>query len=186
MKIARWIALLAAAAGVLLSVDAMAQLGGGMPGGGMRGGRMGKGGGAPGQERPAAEQQSLIDLVEFRLALLQEGLKLTREQEQAWMAYEKRTMALAGDIAREQDRLKSAMSMNAMQQVNHAVDAARDRLTAWEDVASSAKALYDGLTPQQKELADARFPSIVNALVAGGMPTVSHFNGAGAGQGQPR
>jgi hypothetical protein len=31
MKIARWIALLVAAAGVLLSVDAMAQLGGGMP-----------------------------------------------------------------------------------------------------------------------------------------------------------
>ena len=111
-------------------------------------------------------QESMTELVEFRLALLQEDLKLAREQERAWVVYEERTKALAADISREHARMQSAMSMNAMQQVNHAVDTARDRLTAWEEIASAAKALYDNLTPPQKELADARFPSIVSALNA--------------------
>lgn len=184
MKALRLAALLALTAVMGLStvLDALAQFGGGMPGGGMRGGRGGdKGGGGTGRERPQQmqEQQSVTDLVEFRLALLQEGLKLAREQEPIWLAYEKRTMALASDIAREQNRLKSTMSMSAIQRVNHAVDAARDRLTAWEDVASAARALYDSLTPQQKELADARFPSIVNALTAGGMPAFPRYEGSG-------
>jgi len=166
MKRARLAVIVAliATLGMFAIADALAQFGGGMPGGG----RMRKGGG-PARERPAAqEQQGVGDLVAFRLALLQEDLKLTREQERAWTAYEERANALAADIAREQNRMRSPMSLNAMQQVNHAVDTARNRLTAWEEIAAAAKALYDGLTPQQKELADARFPSIVSALTAGG------------------
>lgn len=184
MKSIRLTALLALAAlvGLIAAADATAQFGGGMPGGRGRGGGMDRGGGPARERPPMQEQQSLTDLVAFRLALLQEGLKLTREQEQAWVAYEKRTMALAEDIAREQNRLRSAMTMNAMQQINHAVDAARDRLTAWEDVASAARALYDSLTQQQKELVDARFPSIVNALIGGGMPDYSRYGGAGGTQ----
>jgi hypothetical protein len=160
-------ALLVAAVSMFAVTDAMAQFGGGMPGGRARGGRMDRGG-SPGLDRPAMqEQESMTDLVAFRLELLQEDLKLSREQERAWINYEERTKALAADISRERSRTQSAMSMNAMQQVNHAVDTARDRLTAWEEIASAAKALYDSLTPQQKELADARFPSIVSALSAG-------------------
>jgi hypothetical protein len=115
------------------------------------------------------EQESVSDLVAFRLALLQEDLKLTPEQERLWLAYQERTQALAEDISRERKRMQSAMSLNAMQQVAHAVDTARNRLTAWEDIATAARTLYDGLAPQQKELADARFPSIVAALTGGGV-----------------
>jgi hypothetical protein len=179
MKTARLIVLLALAMAVNLAAvsDAMPQFGGGMPGAGAKGGRMGKG--APAERSSRPERQSVADLVAFRLELLQDSLKLARDQETAWAAYEKRTMALAADIEREQNRLRSAMSMSAMQQLDHAVDTARDRLTAWEDVSIAAKTLYASLTSQQKDLADARFPSIVNALVAGGMPTYTQIDGKG-------
>ena len=158
------IAAMTAIAGLLAVADATAQYGG-MPGSGRRANHLGTGV-APSQNRPAA-QESVTDLVEFRLALLQEDLKLTRDQERAWITYEERTRALATDIARERSRSQTALSMNAMQQVNHAVDHARDQLAAWEEIAPAAKALYDSLTPEQKALADARMPSIVAALTVG-------------------
>ena len=162
------VAALVTAAGLFVIADAMAQFGGGMPGGGRRGARMEKGSG-PGANRPAP-QENVSDLVEYRLALLQEDLRLAREQEVAWVAYEERTKALAADVARERTRMQSANTLNAVEQVNHAVDIARNRLTAWEEIAAAAKTLYDGLTPQQKSLADQRFPSIVSALAPGGEP----------------
>lgn len=51
--------------------------------------------------------------------------------------------------------------MNALQQLDRAVDVARNRLTALEDIASAAKTLYGSLTPQQKSLADSRFTTII-------------------------
>jgi hypothetical protein len=167
MKTTRWVVIAAlAAAGVLFAVaDTMAQYGGGTTGGGRRGARMEKGAN-PGMDRPTV-QESVVSLVEFRLALLQEDLKLTREQERSWLNYEERTKALAADISREQTRARSAMSMSAMQQVSHEVDTARDRLTAWEEIASAAKALYGSLTPEQRMLANARMPSVISALTPG-------------------
>jgi hypothetical protein len=167
MKTTGWavIAATTAIVGLFAVADATAQYGGGMTGGGRRANHLGTGV-APGTSRPAT-QENVTDLVEFRLALLQEDLKLTREQERAWIAYEERTRALAADISRERSRSQNALSMNAMQQVNHAVDHARDQLAAWEEIAPAAKALYDSLTPEQKALADARMPSIVAALTVG-------------------
>jgi hypothetical protein len=129
--------------------------------------------------------QGVADLVEFRLDLLREALKLTREQERAWNVYAERTRALAADIVREESRMRSALSMNGIQQVNHAVDTARDRLTAWEDIASAARTLYDNLTPDQKALADARFPSIVSALSGNGQPGGPSRFGGPAGKSTP-
>lgn len=168
MKTARLavVAVLVAAVCLFAMAEAVAQLGGGMPGGGRRGARMDKGG-APSASRPAV-QENVADVMEYRLALLQEDLKLAREQERAWVAYEERVQALAADISRERARMQSFMTSNAVEQVNHAVDTARNRLTAWEEIASAAKTLYDGLNPQQKTLADQRFPSIVMALTSGG------------------
>ena len=173
MKTARaaMVAAVVTTVGLFVTADAIAQFGGGMPGGGMGGGRRGGArmdkGSAPGASRPAA-QENVTDVIEYRLALLQEDLKLTREEERAWAAYEERVKALAADISRERARTQSAMGMKAMDQVNHAVDMARNRLAAWEDIASVAKTLYDGLTPQQQTLADERFPSIVSALSSSG------------------
>jgi predicted naringenin-chalcone synthase len=138
--------------------------------GGKRGSRMGMDKGNPPTNR---NQENVADVIGFRLAQLQEDLKLTREQEPAWAAYEERTLALAADVARERTRVQAAVSVNAMEQVNHAVDIARDRLTAWEDIATAAKNLYATLTPQQKSLVDQKFPSIVSALEPGGSITTA-------------
>jgi hypothetical protein len=48
------------------------------------------------------------------------------------------------------------------------VDAARNRLTALEDIATSAKILYGSLSPQQKVVADPRLATIVSAVVGAG------------------
>lgn len=167
MKMTRWtLAVMLLAIATLLAVaEATAQYGG-VPGGGMggrRGARMGMDkGNAPGASR--ATQENVTDLVEFRLGQLQEDLNLTREQETLWIAYEGRVKALATDITREHGREQSTSLHSALEQVNHAVDVARDRLTAWEEIAAASKGLYDGLTPQQKQVADQRFPSILSAL----------------------
>ena len=124
-------------------------------------------GSTPTAGRPTT-QENVADVIEYRLALLQEDLKLAREQERAWVAFEERVHALAADTTRERARMQSFMTGHAMEQVNHAVDTARNRLTAWEDIASATKTFYDGLNPQQKILADQRFPSIVMALTGGG------------------
>jgi LTXXQ motif family protein len=150
----------ATVASLCMLTDATAQFGGGR-----RGMHMDKGSQST-ASRPAA-RENVADIVEYRLALLQEDLKLTRDQERGWAAYEDRIKALAADISRERSREQSTNSMNAVEDVNHAVDVARNRLTAWEDIAAAAKTLYDGLAPQQKTLADQRFPSIVLLLSTG-------------------
>jgi protein CpxP len=148
------------------AAEVMAQF----PGGG---GTFGRRGGARGGEemarqnqRPAA-QENLADLVEFRLNVLQEDLKLSTAQEPAWASFSDRIRALISDISRERGRMQSVAQLNAEKQVDHAVDIARDRLAAFEDIASTGKALYATLTPEQRTLADSRMATIVPILING-------------------
>ena len=145
--------------------------GGGFPGGTMRGGRN-RPDSSMKDKRPAI-QEDTADLVEYRLAMLQEDLKLSSGQENAWLSYADKVRALVSDISKERGRGQIASTqMDALQQVDHAVDVARNRLTALEDIASAAKTLYGGLTPQQKLLADSRFVTII-PLIIGGAPGIS-------------
>ena len=158
--------------GAFAAQDLMAQFGsgppaGGMPGGGIRGERAKRGDPPPRTPRPAA-QEDMEDVVDYRLALLQEDLKLSADQENAWRSYSDKVHFLLTDMSRERRRLETGMSMNALQQVDHAVDVARNRLAAWEDVAAAAKTLYERLTPQQRSMVDARFASIVTLITDGG------------------
>jgi hypothetical protein len=152
------VAAVVAALALFVSANAMAQYGG--MGSNRRGMRMDRGT-AP---QPKRQEESVATLVDYRLALLQEDLKLTRDQESGWVAYEERMKALAGDIMRERERAQSAALASAIEQVNHAADSARNRLTAWEDIAAATKSFYGTLTPQQKLLIDQRLPSIVHEL----------------------
>ena len=148
-----------------IPIDASAQFGGGGMGGmgGKRGARMGMGA-DKGSTPKRGNQESVANLVEYRLMLLQEDLRLTREQESGWLAYEERVKALAGDLTRERERAQSAALTSAVEQVDHATDSARNHLTAWEDIAAATKTFYASLTPQQKLLIDQRSPSIVHEL----------------------
>jgi hypothetical protein len=156
-----------AAALAFMAVDASAQM--------RSGGRGGKGGGASGSssggdmmaKRPMSEE-SLADLVAYRLELLQEDLRLTVQQDAAWLRFSEKMAAAAADITRERDRSRGVSTNDGLQQAAHAVDAARNRLTAFEEVAEATKTLYERLTPDQRSLASSRLATLFPLLTNGG------------------
>ena len=111
------------------------------------------------QERP----ENGVDQLALILAELQQDLKLTADQQVAWGAYTRNVEALASDVARERGRTKEVMQMKVLQRLDHAVDVARNRLTAVEDIAAAAKKLYAGLTPEQQSMADPRLATAIAA-----------------------
>jgi hypothetical protein len=124
--------------------DLLAQFPGGKPGG--MGGRTR--GGTPSSSgfqapRPASDGNVTV-LIEYRLGLLEEDLKLTPTLLKSWEPYAERVRAMAADVMRERAPAQSLAPPTAMQQMNRTVDVARNRLTALEDVAAAAKTLYDG------------------------------------------
>lgn len=160
--------------GAVSMQDAAAQWGGGFPGGGgMRGGM--RGGTRDGntlrkEQKPV--QRNMVDDVEDRLGLLEEDLQLTVAQQGAWQRYADQVKALAADITRERNRTQVAERQSVVQQIDHAVDSARNRLTALEDIAAAAKVLYGALSPEQQTRADPRLATIV-MLAAQSQPAAS-------------
>jgi hypothetical protein len=143
----------------IVAADATAQMGsrrGGEPVGVDRSAKV--------QEKP----QNSVDQLALILAQLQEDLKLTAEQRAAWDAYARNLEALASDVTRERGRTKEVMQMRVLQRLDHAVDVARNRLTAVEDIAAAAKKLYAGLTPEQQSIADPRLATAIAAAATSG------------------
>ena len=135
------------------ATPALAQFGG-------SGRRRGGSAGGDRQGRPdekAAPER--VNALEVTLHELHEDLKLTPEQEPLWQSYADKVRALAGDVARESARKPAPASLP--QQLDRQVDAARNRLTALEDIAQSAKALYAKLAPEQQPAADPRLANLM-------------------------
>ena len=157
-----------------VAADAMAQFRGGVPGGGMRGSRDGQGSYGrdqrPGGEQGPAIQEDAVSLTEYRLQLLRDDLKLTSVQQPLWDTYADKVSALATDISRERGRLRATLQLTALQRIDQSVDVARNRLTALEEIASAAKALYGRLTPEQQSIADARLATTIPAVSVAGTP----------------
>jgi hypothetical protein len=59
---------------------------------------------------------------------------------------------------------------NVQQQIDRIVDAARNRLTALEDIAQAAKALYAKLAPEQQPAADPRLANLMTMPLAQDAP----------------
>lgn len=178
------LAVLSVAVMAAAAAEAMAQFRGGIPGGGMRGSRDGQGGYGrdqrPGGEQRPAVQEDPVGLTEYRLQLLREDLKLTGAQQPLWDAYADKVSALAADISRERGRLQASLQLKALQRIDRSVDVARNRLTALEEIASAAKALYERLAPEQQSLADARLATTLPTN------TVAGFGGAPEARTRPR
>jgi protein CpxP len=143
-----WFGIVLAAA----ATQALAQFGGSS-----RRGSRDKSSGERGKDGAPAEPNMLeVTLHEFH-----EDLKLTPAQEPAWDSYADKVRALAGDIARASARARSASQGALLARIDQTVDAARDRLTALEEIAAAAKALYAGLTPGQQGVCDPRLANIM-------------------------
>jgi hypothetical protein len=121
-------------------------------------GRRGKGDKAGGK---GGEQ---VNMFEVTLHEFHEDLKLRSEQELVWGQYVDRLRALADDVSRER---RQTAQLALLQRIDRTVDVARDRLTAVEDIALAAKALYAQLTPEQREIADPRLASLILMPLAG-------------------
>jgi len=119
-----------------------------------------------------------VNMLEVTLHEFHEDLKLTPEQELAWGNYVDRIRALSDDVVRER---KQTAQLGVVQRIDHAVDIARDRLTAVEDIALAAKALYAKLTPEQRETADPRLANIIvmplGVAPAGGGERAQRYRG---------
>jgi hypothetical protein len=156
------LAVLLAAITAFAATELMAQVrGGGFPGGGMRAGSRGGQGDGNRDQRPGGDQRPAVQAdpvgqAEYLLEMLREDLKLSPEQQAAWNPYADKVSALAADLSRERGRIKATMQLKALQRIDQSVDTARNRLTALEEIASAAKALYERLTPEQKAIADMR------------------------------
>lgn len=100
-----------------------------------------------------------VNTLELTVEELRQDLKLTAEQEPIWQSYVDKVRALAGDVTRERSRRPAPGSVP--QQIDRIVDAARNRLTALEEVADSAKALFAKLTPEQQPAADPRLANLM-------------------------
>ena len=89
----------------------------------------------------------------------------------SWQTFADKVRAYAGDIARERARsmtTSAGTAIGGVQHIEHAVDVTRNRLTALEDVAAAAKALYSALSQEQRMLADSRIASIVEPRARSG------------------
>jgi len=115
------------------------------------------------RERPSTEKdgggEPRINTLEVAVHELHEDLKLTAEQAPLWQAYLDKVRALGNDVARERGRRPA--QGNVQQQIDRIVDAARNRLTALEDIAQAAKALYAKLAPEQQPAADPRLANLM-------------------------
>ena len=145
------------------ATDASAQFGG------RRGGARGSSDGA-GKSRASDQQRAGVDQFTLILAELHEDLKLTAGQQAAWDGYARNVEALASDVVRERGKVKELSQMNVLQRMDHAVDVARDRLTAMEDAVAAAKKLYAALSPEQQSVANPRLATVLAAATDPGAP----------------
>ena len=129
------------------------------------GGRRGKRGG---DDQKKGGEEPRVNQIEVTLHEFHEDLKLTDAQEPAWETYVEKLRALARDVARE-SRSRPAQ-LDLLQRIDRIVDSARNRLTALEDIAQSAKSLYAGLTPEQQKTADPRLANIIAMPLAARSP----------------
>jgi hypothetical protein len=113
------------------------------------------------RSRPDGKGESKEQPNPFEVTLheLHEDLKLSAEQEKTWQPYEQKLRAMVDDQRRE--RSHAGESLELPKRIDRIVDGARNRLTALEDVADAAKALYAGLTPQQQAAADPRLANVI-------------------------
>jgi hypothetical protein len=143
--------------------EAGAQMRPGGPGGGGPSG--GPGVGVIPGSRPEIGAPRAFDVT---LHELEEDLKLTRAQQPLWTRYEDAVRALADDVRRERTPVREE-PVDFAQRVDRVVAAYQNRLTAVEEIALAAKALYATLTPEQRRVADPRLATVMAMPLAGGV-----------------
>ena len=167
---------------LMLAFAASAQTpGGASPKAGSRGG-----GGSlmrPGDDRVTGP--SIVDLVTMRMGQLEEDLNLRPDQLPPWKVYRDRIMQMLDDQRRAMRAASAytASETSAPKRLDALADAARNRLTAVEDIVDAGKTLYASLTPEQRTVADRRLALPLATL--SGSDTGADVLPRGAPRGEP-
>ena len=128
--------------------------------------------------QPEKAPVAVADQVQLQLGELEEDLRLNSTQRRLWTVFADRVQKLAGDVARDRDRLRFPKG-TAAEQFDFVADRARDRLTAIEDISDAGKQLYASLSPTQKEVADRRMARLAVPLVTNVQATPATGRAAG-------
>jgi len=156
--------------------------GGGTGGGGGRPGGAGSAGRSALPELKMAPEKVPIpvaDQVQIQLGELEDDLRLSSVQRPLWRVFADRVQKLAGDVARDRDKLRFPKGTTA-EQFDFVADKARDRLTAIEDISDAGKQLYASLSSTQKEVADRRMVRLAIPLVTNVQGTPATGKGSGS------
>ena len=93
-------------------------------------------------------------MADQRLSRLKSDLKITPEQEPLWQAFADRAKSEAGKgMQAMRDQAKDA-NLTAPERMNRMADLLKQRAAAMASVNQAFQRLYDGLTPEQRKLAD--------------------------------
>ena len=97
---------------------------------------------------------------------------MTPEQTALWQTYATHVLALESDLSRQRARGVSASATMGsgpagagVRQIASAVDSARNRLAALEDIETASRALYKVLQPEQTTMADVRSAEYLTPLL---------------------
>ena len=135
------------------------------------GGRRAKGGETrQGGEARQGGEPSQVNQLEVTLHEFQEDLKLTASQQPLWESYAEQLRALANDVARERAPRRTTAQVDLLKRIDQIVDLARNRLTAFEEVALAARSLHAALAPQQQAAADPRLANLITLASAASAP----------------
>lgn len=109
--------------------------------------------------------QMVFDQMQGQLRDTAQELALNPKQAVLWEQYQEKVGALMSDLIRLEPYHPPGQT--ALQQLDARVDTVRNRLAAMEDLAASARRLYQSLDDGQRKIADRRLASTVPALYSG-------------------
>lgn len=101
---------------------------------------------------------------EQRLARLKTELKITPEQEPLWQAFADKVGSEAGKGFEAMRAQAKDESLTAPERLARATDNMKQRLAAMESIGDAFNRLYQGLTPEQRKLADERADRMAGAF----------------------
>ena len=102
-------------------------------------------------------------LIDSHLAKMKKDLNIGSEQEEAWSAFadnmkQQKTEMMSAMQAKMQQRAAKAQPVQAApDRIGERIQFMKQRVAGMETAAAAMKQLYGVLTPQQKEILDARF-----------------------------
>ena len=113
-------------------------------------------------DRPATD---FYEQTEHELALLEADLQLNSKQKEPWQLFAGKMSDYAGELSRERARIgvpgPEGAATGGLQHIEQLTDTARTRLSALQEIRSSANKLYATLSPNQKKIADSRIVTMI-------------------------